>query len=104
MNKWRSPTAEKLYSKHPFIKVRSAGTSSKARRTIALNDIKWADLIIVMENKHKQRLSANFRQELGRKKLIVLDIPDDYKFMAPELIEILQESIDPIITQNSEFS
>ena len=58
MNQWRSPTAEKLYSKEPFINVRSAGTSSKARRHISLKDLKWADTVIVMELKHKQRLAA----------------------------------------------
>ncbi|NQZ58236.1 MAG: protein tyrosine phosphatase [Lentisphaeraceae bacterium] len=99
MNQWRSPTAEKIYCRHPMINVRSAGTNSKARRTVSINDLQWADTIFVMENKHKQRLLANFRQELNYKKMIVLDIPDNYKFMDQELIEILKESIDPVIEE-----
>jgi predicted protein tyrosine phosphatase len=98
MNKWRSPTAEKIYFNHPSIKVRSAGTSSKARRTVSINDIIWSDIIIVMESKHKQRLKSNYQSELNDKDVFVLDIPDDYQFMDPELIDILEGSIDPIIT------
>ena len=95
MNKWRSPTAEHLYAKHPFVNVRSAGTSGGAKRTISCRDVRWADMIFVMEYKHKQRISAEFRQELNGKELIVLDIPDDYQYMDPELVEILEEAIDP---------
>ena len=97
MNKWRSPTAEKIYSNHSHLNVRSAGTSSKAKRHVSINDVKWADKIFVMEQKHKQRLMSDFRQELNFKEVIVLDIPDDYQFMDPELIMILKESIDHFV-------
>ena len=99
MNKWRSPTAEKIYFNHPKIKVRSAGTSPKARRTVSSNDIIWSNKIIVMESKHKQRLKSNYQSELNDKDIFVLDIPDDYQFMDPELIEILKDAIDPIIEE-----
>ncbi len=97
MNQWRSPTAEKLYSKEPFINVRSAGTSSKARRHISLKDLKWADTVIVMESKHKQRLAAEYRQALRGCDIHVLEIEDRYKFMDPVLIEELKYAIDPIL-------
>ncbi len=97
MNKWRSPTAEKIYFNHPRLNVRSAGISPKARRTISQNDIVWSSKIVVMESKHKQRLKSNFPLELGDKEIVVLDIPDDYQYMDPELMEILKNSIDPII-------
>lgn len=32
MNRWRSPTAERIYSKHPPLSCRSAGPTSKAMR------------------------------------------------------------------------
>ena len=60
MNQWRSPTAEKIYNKHAFVKTRSAGTSPKARRHVCRDDIQWAEIIIVMENTHKKRLLAKF--------------------------------------------
>ena len=96
MNKWRSPTAEKIYYRHPSLQVRSAGTSKKAKRVLSINDLHWAELIIVMENKHKQKILTTF-QQVTFPEIIVLDIPDNYQYMDPELIQILRDSIDPII-------
>ncbi|MEO0413960.1 MAG: hypothetical protein AAF226_03295 [Verrucomicrobiota bacterium] len=97
MNKWRSPTAEKIYSKHPLVNARSAGTSKQARRTITVGDIKWADILIVMEQKHRERLQATFRQEVRHKELHVLEIEDRYQFMDPLLVEELKVAIAPIL-------
>ena len=97
MNQWRSPTAEKVYQNHSGINTRSAGTSRKARRVVSHADIKWADLICVMENKHRSKLKADFRQIMNHKELHVLDIEDNYQFMDPELIDLLKLCIDPLI-------
>ena len=97
MNQWRSPTAEQIYRNHPELAVRSAGTSRKARRTVSHSDIKWAELICVMESKHRNKLKADFRDIMNYKKIHVLDIEDNYQYMDAELIEILRQSIDPII-------
>ena len=92
-NQWRSPTAETIYSQKGF-STRSAGTSPSARRTVSMKDIQWATHIFVMERKHKQRLVAKFTRRLDYKRVIVLDIPDEYKFMDKELIAILGDSVD----------
>ena len=97
MNQWRSPTAENIYRNVSSINVKSAGVNSKARRRISLKDIEWADKIFVMENKHKRKMLEIFRDDLKYKEIFVLDIPDDYKFMDEELIEILRCSIDSFI-------
>ncbi|MGB0902465.1 low molecular weight protein tyrosine phosphatase family protein [Halocynthiibacter sp.] len=97
MNKWRSPTAEKVFRRTEGVSVRSAGTSRKARHHITVSDIRWADVICVMEDKHLSRLRADFRGEVAHKDLHVLDIPDDYQFMDPELVELLQDVVEPII-------
>ena len=91
-NQWRSPTAEKVYIQKGF-SARSAGTSPKAKRTVSVSDIKWSSHIFVMEKKHKQRLLAKFTRLLEYKKIVVLDIPDEYQFMDDELIDILNESV-----------
>jgi predicted protein tyrosine phosphatase len=101
MNKWRSPTAEKIYKRTVSVSTRSAGTSTKARHTISINDIKWADIIIAMESKHKQRLIATFAQEIQHKELHVLEIEDNYTFMAPELVQELKQAIDPILIEST---
>nr|WP_232235652.1 phosphotyrosine protein phosphatase [Pseudomonas luteola] len=92
-NQWRSPTAETVWRKHPGISVRSAGTSPNARKTVGSSDIRWADVIIVMEQKHKSRLVADFTRLLEHKPIHVLEIPDEYKYMDPELVDILKESV-----------
>lgn len=93
-NQWRSPTAEKIYSKDNRVNVRSAGTSPSARKTINAKDIEWAELIFVMEHKHKERLKSTFSRLLQFKKIIILDIPDEYKYMDEKLIELLKISVE----------
>lgn len=96
-NQWRSPTAEHVWRRRPGIAVRSAGTSASARRVVSAQDIAWADIVFAMEQKHKSRLSAEFGRLLEHKRVVVLDIPDDYKAMDPELIELLREAVAPIL-------
>ena len=52
--------------------------------------IEWADIIFVMEKAHKNRLSARFKTHLNSKRVVCLDIPDEYEFMQPELIKMLE--------------
>jgi predicted protein tyrosine phosphatase len=46
-----------------------------------------------MEKKHAERLRDKFPDELTGKPLITLRIPDDYRFMDPALIELLQTEL-----------
>lgn len=89
-NQWRSPTAEAVWRKVPGLNVRSAGTSPKARKTVTAADIRWSDVIFTMEAKHKQRLQANFRQLVRHKRIEVLDIPDEYRYMDPVLVDFFE--------------
>lgn len=93
-NQWRSPTGEKVWKNFNGVNCRSAGTSSKARRTVTAKDIQWADIIFVMEQKHKNRLKADYSRLLNHKDVYVLDIPDIYHFMDPELVQIFEELAD----------
>jgi len=98
-NRWRSPTGEAVWRKDSRVKVRSAGTSSKAKRTVNANDLRWADIIFVMEQKHKNRLNAEYANLLRYKALHVLEIPDEYQYMDSELVEILQESVEAYLRE-----
>jgi predicted protein tyrosine phosphatase len=89
-NQWRSPTAEAIWRKHPDFNVKSAGTSPQAKKTVSSADIRWADIIFVMEQKHKNRLKAKYSRMLDHKPLHVLNIPDEYKYMDPELVDELK--------------
>jgi len=92
-NQWRSPTGEQVWKNHPELNTRSAGTSPKAQRTVNVKDIQWSDVIFVMEQKHKNRLKAQFTRLLNHKDIQVLDIPDDYQYMDSELVEMLKQSV-----------
>ena len=92
-NQWRSPTAETIWRNTNGILVRSAGTSPKARRTVNAADIRWADTIFVMERKHKRQLRTMFPQLLDGCAMHVLDIPDEYRYMDPELVEMVRDGV-----------
>jgi predicted protein tyrosine phosphatase len=96
-NQWRSPTAEQVFKKHAKLAVRSGGTSAQARRKVSADDVAWADVIFVMEEKHRTRLAAEFARLLQHKILYVLDIPDEYRLMDPNLISELERSVLPIL-------
>ena len=96
-NKWRSLTAEKIFENLEGYSVKSAGTENGARVKITSGMIGWADLILVMEKKHRQRIQSKFGDLLTNKPIFVLNIPDDFQFMDEELIEILENRVREII-------
>ena len=96
-NQWRSPTGEQVWRRHPLVNARSAGTSASARRVVSAADLAWADVVLVMEEKHKSRLLAEHRVLLQDKSLHVLDIPDDYRYMDTELVELLSDPVAALL-------
>ncbi|MFZ2964201.1 MAG: hypothetical protein WA006_05895 [Rhodoglobus sp.] len=55
------------------------------------DQVQWADLIVVMEKSHREKLKRAFPRQLAGKRVACLDIPDDYAFMQPELVALLEE-------------
>lgn len=96
-NQWRSPTAEALYRRDPRVSVRSAGVSEKSRRRVSADDLAWADLVLVMERKHRARILDTFRDVSPMPPIESLDIPDDYEYMDPELVELLRGAVEDAI-------
>ena len=96
-NQWRSPTAETIYRDDARVSVRSRGTSNAAARPIRANDLVWADLVLVMEQKHQSRLLSDFPDATKFRTIHVLDIPDDYSYMEAELVQLIRIAADPII-------
>lgn len=96
-NIWRSPTAEVIYKDRQDHKVKSAGTEPSAKVKVSVKIILWADIIFVMEKKHKQRLLDKFPNEIVNKPIVILDIEDEYKFMDKELIDMIKVSVDPYL-------
>jgi predicted protein tyrosine phosphatase len=92
-NKWRSLTAERIFHDLNGHDVRSAGTEEGARIRVTEGHIGWADLIFVMEKKHVRRLKDKFGPMLADKTIHCLNIPDDYRYMDQELIDILYSRV-----------
>lgn len=93
-NRWRSITAETIFKQHPKHTIKSAGTSKEARIRVSEKLIFWADLIFVMEKKHKDILRQKFNHAIEEKEIIVLDIEDLYQYMDEDLIEMLKKSTE----------
>jgi predicted protein tyrosine phosphatase len=92
-NRWRGPTAEHIYRNDNRIEVRSAGMSAKSKTILSADDIAWADLILVMENRYKTRILDTFRG-LPLPEIVNLDIPDEYQYMDAELVGIIQKGVE----------
>jgi len=92
-NKWRSRTAETIFKKSSLHNVKSAGTDEGARIRLSEKHLIWADIVFVMESKHKQIIKQNFPLNYKSDKVIVLEIPDEYQYMDEELIISLKTSL-----------
>ncbi len=98
-NKLRSPTAEAVFADFPGVEVDSAGLNNDAQVALSEEQLEWADVIIVMEKAHRNRLNRKFRNALGGKRIAVLNIPDDYDFMDEDLIRLLKVRCQPYLPQ-----
>lgn len=96
-NQWRSPTAEAIYARREGVRVRSRGVAASARRRLTAADLVWADLVFVMEECHADRIEEAFPAEARSKRLLVLDIPDEFRFMDPELVEMISQAVEPTL-------
>jgi len=92
-NRQRSPTAEQIFASDPRFEVASAGTSADADNPLTPDLVAWADIIFVMEKQHRRKLATGFRTSLKHARVICLDIPDNYAFMAPQLVQILKSRV-----------
>ncbi len=92
-NKLRSPTAEQIFSTYENMECDSAGLDSGATVELSTEQIEWADIIFVMEKRHRNKLSKKFKRVLNGKRVIVLDIPDEYEFMDEALIILLKAKV-----------
>ncbi len=96
-NKLRSPTAETIFADIPGIEVDSAGLNHDAEVPLSPEQLEWADLILVMERAHRDRLTRLYGEHLKGKRIVVLNIPDNYDYMDPALIALLKIRCAPYL-------
>jgi predicted protein tyrosine phosphatase len=96
INRMRSATAHKIYEDDLRFEVKSAGTDISANTILSNELLIWADTIIVMEKTHIDFIRQIFPDIYNHKKIVCLNIPDEYYYMQPELISILNEKLEDI--------
>ena len=92
-NKLRSPTGEEVFSEYEGINAIGGGTNKDAATPVSGDLIEWADIVFVMEKSHRNKVSKKFKELLKGKRLICLDIPDEFDRMEPQLIQLLKSRV-----------
>ena len=92
-NRLRSPTAERVFAAVSGVETESAGIAPDAETPVTPELIAWADIVFVMEPAHRAKLARSFPAALRGKRVVCLDVPDDYGYMAPELVRLLRERV-----------
>lgn len=92
-NRLRSPTAEKVFSQWQGIEAKSAGLDVDAIAPVTPELLDWAHIVVVMEKCHKNKLGKKYRSSIKGKRVVVLDIPDEYDYMQPELVALLEVAL-----------
>ena len=93
LNRSRSATAERLFCKRPDLDVRSAGTSGDALVRVNQRMLDWAEQIFVMDATQVRELEVMFPGHPALQRLVCLDIPDDFTFLQPELVTLLEARV-----------
>lgn len=96
-NRLRSPTAEQVFSRYEGVECESAGVHDSADVPLDPELIDWADIIFVMERAHRSKMARKFKRHLDGKRVVVLGIPDDYEYMDPRLIRLLEAKVTPLL-------
>jgi predicted protein tyrosine phosphatase len=94
-NRMRSATAERVFRKRADLEVRSAGTAADALVRVNANMLAWADVIFVMDEDQRLWLEETFGEHPALARVVCLDIPDDFTFLQPELVELLETRVAP---------
>ena len=89
----RSPTAADIFSQFDSVEAISAGTNRDCESPVTSDLFEWADLILVMEDTHKKKISRMFGELLQDTPIEVLEIPDLFNYMDPMLVAILKARV-----------
>jgi predicted protein tyrosine phosphatase len=82
-----------VFADWPGIVTASAGLNHDAENPLTPELVAWADIIFVMERAHRNKLTAKFKAQLRDQRIICLEIPDEYAYMAPELVQLLKARV-----------
>lgn len=103
-NRVRSATAERLFCRRPDLDVRSAGTSTDAMVRVNARMLDWADVVFTMDAGQALALEEMFPHHPAVAQLVCLHIPDDFTFLQPELVALLEQRVTPRITDTIDIA
>jgi predicted protein tyrosine phosphatase len=93
LNRHRSATAERIFCKRNDLDVRSAGTQEDAMVRVNARMVEWADIIFAMDPMQVEELRRMFPAHPALERVVCLDIPDEFVFLQPQLVELLNERV-----------
>jgi predicted protein tyrosine phosphatase len=96
-NQLRSPTAAHLFASWPGVETDSAGLADDAVVPLSSEQLEWAELVCVMEPAHRRKLSREHARWLKNKRVVCLDVPDEFTYMQPELVALLKRRVGPLL-------
>lgn len=85
----RSATASHVLASTPY-EYNTRAVGIKPYALVPIDDvlIAWADEIVCMDKEHVEALIVHFGSP--SKPVICLDIPDDYEYRQPELVQLIK--------------
>ena len=95
----RSATAHKIYEDDERFEIKSAGTDKSANTVLTEALLNWADTILVMDKTHRSTIRKKFPGIYNTKKIVCLYIPDEYDYMQPELIAVIKERFEDVLSR-----
>ena len=94
----RSPTAAWVLSNPPFnFNTRAVGANPEyAMLLLDAVNVCWADEVVVMDNNQKTQVLALCEEYGWEKPVHVLNVPDNYGYRDPELVEVLTTELSQV--------
>jgi predicted protein tyrosine phosphatase len=90
----RSKTAAELFSG----KFQTASAGLYSDTPVTKSQLSQANVIAVMEEKHRREIAKRFPIIYMQKKILILEIPDIYRRGQPELVQFLKVRISELLS------
>lgn len=94
----RSATAARIYAQK--YNTRAAGSESYALIPVTTELLLWADMVVFVNEANLQSVARKFDLNDLRCRIFVLDIPDQYEHMHPELIRHFEEQFEALTNRS----
>ena len=69
------------------------GGADDAESPVTPEAVDWAGVILVIESAHRPNLAKHFPDALRGKRVVCLDVPDDFADVDPELVRLLWDRV-----------